>query len=156
MSDWPRASTHLPPTAPAPVRYRLVPLKPTLISTTDPAAMAGATGATAGWVPAVTTSGLYTDSCPVGDKSVASTNAPSVPALAIEQPSPSCHGVARPAALSGLAGTASEQFSEAAASADVCCVLIAAPVPSTGLVATSPSWAVATAPPANELAGGAA
>jgi hypothetical protein len=31
---------------------------------------------------------------------------------------------------------------------------MAAPVPSTGLVATSPSWAVAIAPPANELAGG--
>ena len=75
-----------------------------------------------------------------------------MPALAIEQPSPSCHGVARPAALSGLAGTLSEQFIEVAACAAVCLVSIAAPVPSTGLVATSPSWAVATAPPANELA----
>jgi hypothetical protein len=31
---------------------------------------------------------------------------------------------------------------------------MAAPVPSTGAVATSPSWTVAIAPPANELAGG--
>ena len=85
---------------------------------------------------------------------VASTNAPSVPALAIEQPSPSCHGVARPAAVSGLAGTVSEQFSEAAASAAVWLRLMAAPVPSTGAVATSPSCVVASAPPANELAGG--
>ena len=58
MTDWPEASTHLPWTAPAPVRNRLVPLKPTLISTTEPAAMVGAAGVTAGWVPAVTTSGL--------------------------------------------------------------------------------------------------
>jgi hypothetical protein len=70
-----------------------------------------------------------------------------VPALAIEQPSPSCHGVARPAAVSGLAGTASEQFIEAAAWAAVWCGLTAAPVPpSTGVVATSPSCPVAAAP----------
>jgi flagellar motor component MotA len=76
--------------------------------------------------------------------------------LAIEQPSPSCHGVARPAALSGLAGTASEQFSEAAAWAAVWFRLMAAPVPSTGVVAMSPSVVVAMAPLANELAGGTA
>jgi hypothetical protein len=35
-------------------------------------------------------------------------------------------------------------------------MLIAAPVPSTGVVATSPSWVVATAPLSNELAGGTA
>jgi hypothetical protein len=52
-----------------------------------------------------------------------------------------------------LAGTASEQFSEVAASAAVWFRLMAAPVPSTGADATSPSWAVAIAPPANELAG---
>jgi hypothetical protein len=73
--------------------------------------------------------------------------------LAIEQPSPSCHGVARPAAVSGLAGALSEQFIEVAACAAVWCVLMAAPVPSTGVVATSPSWAVAIAPLANESAG---
>jgi hypothetical protein len=48
----------------------------------------------------------------------------------------------------------SEQFIEAAASAAVWFRLIAAPVPSTGAVATSPSWKAASAPPANELAGG--
>src|SRR6201987_2092122 len=85
---------------------------------------------------------------------VASTNAPSVPALAIEQPSPSCHGVARPVALSGLAGTASVQFIEAAASAAGCFMLMPAPVPSTGFVARSPSCWVAVWPLANELAGG--
>jgi hypothetical protein len=52
-----------------------------------------------------------------------------------------------------LAGTASEQFIDAAACAAVCCVLMAAPVPSTGFVATSPSRKLATAPPANDLAG---
>jgi hypothetical protein len=76
--------------------------------------------------------------------------------LAIEQPSPSCHGVARPAALSGLAGTASEQFIEAAAWAAVWFMLMAAPVPSTGVVAMSPSVLAAMAPLANELAGGTA
>src|ERR1700751_5939272 len=79
---------------------------------------------------------------------VASTNAPSVPALAIEQPSPSCHGVARPVALSGLAGTASEQFIEAAARAAGWFLLMA------GFVARSPSVWVAIWPLANELAGG--
>src|SRR5215467_1960615 len=84
---------------------------------------------------------------------VASTNAPSVPRFAIEQPSPSCHGVARPWALSGLAGTASEQFRDAAAWSAVWFMLMAAPVPSTGVVATSPSWKKAIAPFANEFAG---
>jgi hypothetical protein len=74
--------------------------------------------------------------------------------LAIEQPSPSCQGVARPAAVSGFAGTASEQLSEAAAWAALWWVLMAAPVPSTGTVATSPSCAAARVPPANEFAGG--
>ncbi len=56
--------------------------------------------------------------------------------------------------MSGFAGTASEQFSEAAASAAVWFMLMAAPVPSTGVVARSPSCVVATGPLANELAGG--
>src|SRR6516165_1185974 len=87
---------------------------------------------------------------------VASTNAPSVPALAIEQPSPSCHGVARPAALSGLAGTVSVQFIDAAACAGVWFRLMALPAPSTGAVATSPICLKAIAPAANELAGATA
>src|SRR5271165_3007666 len=87
---------------------------------------------------------------------VASTNAPSVPALAIEQPSPSCHGVARPCALSGLAGTASVQFIDAAACAAVWFKLMTLPAPSTGAVATSPSWNWAIRPLANELAGATA
>ena len=102
--------------------------------------MVGTTGASAGVVPAVMTSGLYTCSVPFGDRMVASTNAPSVPVVASEQPSPSCHGVARPLALSGLAGTVMVQFIDAAACAAVWFRLIAAPVPSTGLVARSPSW----------------
>ena len=58
MTDWPDASTQLPCCAPAPVSTRLVPLKPTSMITLEPAAIVGAVGATAGWVPAVTTSGL--------------------------------------------------------------------------------------------------
>src|SRR5262249_12440002 len=69
-----------------------------------------------------------------GARIVASTNASSL-AFVIVQPSPSCHAVASPAALSGLAGTVSVQFSEFAASAAVWVRLIAAPVGSTGLVA---------------------
>ena len=87
---------------------------------------------------------------------VASTNAPSVPAFAIEQPSPSCHGVARPRALSGLFGTVSVQFIDAAACAAVWFRLIAAPVPSTGLVARSPSWKNAVWPVAKLGAAGTA
>src|SRR5215831_3101545 len=80
-------------------------------------------------------------------------NAPWVPALAIEQPSPSCHGVARPCAVSGLAGTVSEQFIDSAAWAGVWFMLMASPAPSTGVVARPPSLNVATGPLANELAG---
>jgi hypothetical protein len=79
-----------------------------------------------------------------------------VPAFAIEQPSPSCHGVARPCALSGLAGTASEQFIDAAACAAVWVRLMALPVPSTGAVATSPSCLKAVWPLAKEFAGATA
>src|SRR5580692_11151978 len=84
---------------------------------------------------------------------VASTKAPSLPAFVIVQPSPSCHGVARPRALSGLLGTVSVQFIDAAACAAVWFRLMAAPVPSTGLVATSPSWRKAVCPLAKLAAG---
>src|SRR5579859_5228581 len=87
---------------------------------------------------------------------VASTNAPSVPVFCSEQPSPSCHGVARPLALSGLAGTVIVQFIDAAACAAVWFRLIAAPVPSTGLVARSPSRKNAVRPVAKLGAAGTA
>src|SRR5260370_42062856 len=77
---------------------------------------------------------------------VASTKGPSLAAFVIVQPSPSGHGVARPRALSGLFGTVSGQFKDAAACAAVWFRLIAAPVPSTGVVATSPSWRNAVRP----------
>ena len=89
----------------------------------------GTTGATAAVVPWVITSGSYTDSAPVaGFRMVAWTNAPRAAELAIVQPDcagvmpagpSSCHGVARPCALSGLAGTMMRQFTLAAAAAAV-------------------------------------
>src|ERR1700730_9101019 len=85
---------------------------------------------------------------------VASTKAPSLAAFVIVQPSPRCHGGARPRALSGLFGTVSVQFNDAAACAAVWFRLMAAPVPSTGLVATSPSWRKAVRPLAKLAAGG--
>src|SRR6516165_8544964 len=145
---------HLPCRAPRPCSTRLLPLKPTSMITCDPRAMVGATGVAAGVVPAVMTSGLYTCSPPFGARMVASTNAPSVPVFASEQPSPSCHGVARPRALSGLAGTVSVQFIDAAAWAAVWFRLMAAPVPSTGLAARSPSGKNAVWPLAKLGAGG--
>src|SRR3984957_14578241 len=70
------------------------------------------------------------------------------------QPSPSWYGVARPLALRGLFGTVSVQFIDVAASAAVWFRLIAAPVPSTGLVARSPSGKKAVGPLAKVAAGG--
>ncbi len=89
---------------------RLSPLKPKSMVTTASAGIAGTTGATAGDVPWVTTSGSYTESCPVaGSMIVACTNA-CVPTLSMLQPSPlSWYGVASPCALSGFAGTAMVQ-----------------------------------------------
>ena len=116
--------------------------------------MVGGTGVAAGADPAVMTSGLYTCSWPPGDRIVASTKAPSVPAGAIEQPSPSCPGGASPLADSGWAGTVSVQFIDAAACAAVWVRLMAAPVPSTGLVARSPSDRSAVGPLAKLGAGG--
>src|ERR1700722_3103799 len=155
MTDWPSASTQLPWRAPRPSSSRLVPLKPTSMMTCDPRGILGTTGAAAAVVPASMTSGLYTCSVPFGDKMVASTNACSVP-VASEQPSPSCHGVASPRALSGLFGTVSVQFSEAAAWSAFWFRLIAAPVPSTGLVARSPSWLKAIRPVSKFAAAGTA
>jgi len=62
--------------------------------------------------------------------------------------------VARPLALSGLAGTVIVQFIDAAACAAVWFRLMAAPVPSTGLVARSPSEKNAVRPLAKLGAGG--
>src|SRR5580704_11226369 len=156
MTDWPSASTQLPCRAPRPWRTRLVPLKPTSTITWEPRAIVGAAGVAAAVVPAVMTSGLYTCTWPFGARMVASTNAPSVPAFAIEQPSPSCHGVARPCADSGLAGTVRVQFIDARACAAVWFRLIALPAPSTGTVARLPSWRKAVCPLANVAAGGTA
>src|ERR1700745_4454792 len=100
----------LPCCAPAPTRASALPLKPRLRMTCEPAAIVGATGATAGVVPWLTTSGLYTWIWPFGARIVASMNTPSVPPLAQVQPSPSWNGVARPAAVGGLAGTDTGQF----------------------------------------------
>src|SRR5436305_289460 len=78
-------------------------------------------------------------SWPFGDKMVASMNTPSVPPLAQVQPSPSSHGVARPAAVSGLAGTDTVQLVEFAASAVVWAKLIAAPDASTAFDPAAPA-----------------
>ena len=83
--------------------------------TCEPAAIVGAAGATAGVVPWLITSGLYTWSWPFGARIVASMNTPSVPPLAQVQPSPRTQGEASPWAVSGLAGTDTVQFIEAAA-----------------------------------------
>ena len=62
--------------------------------------------------------------------------------------------MARPRALKGLSGTVSVQFIDVAASAALWFRLMAAPVPSTGLVARSPSGKVAVGPLAKVAAGG--
>jgi hypothetical protein len=69
----------------------------------------------------------------------------------IEQPSPSLYGVARPCAVSGFHGTDRVQFCDAVAWSADWLRLMAAPVPSTGLVATSPSCVVAIGPAAKSL-----
>src|SRR5215471_7505117 len=77
--------------------------------TTAPWGRAGTTGGTAGLAPRSTTSGSYADTWPVaGSKTAASTNAESSGLDSAQGPVPSsvsCHGVARPFALSGSAGT---------------------------------------------------
>src|SRR5436309_14532139 len=129
----------LPCRAPAPTRARAPPLNPALRMTCEPAAIVGGTGATAGVVPWLMTSGSYTMSWPFGDRMVASMNTPSVPPLAQVQPSPSTHGVASPWALSGLAGTDTVQLVEFAASAVVWVKLNAAPDASTAFDPAAPA-----------------
>src|SRR5690242_15203971 len=99
--------------------------------TCEPRAIVGGVGATSGVVPWSITSGLYTWSWPFGARIVASMNTPSVAPLAQVQPSPSSHGVARPLAVSGRAGTVTVQFVESAASACVWAKLNAFPAAST-------------------------
>src|SRR6185312_12611227 len=70
---------------------------------------------------------------------VASMNTPSEPPLAQVQPSPSSHGVARPVALSGLAGTDTVQLVELAASAVVWVKLKAFPAASTAFDPAAPA-----------------
>src|ERR1700751_4779986 len=89
----------------------------------------GSTGAAAGWVPCVITSGSYTLSWPfLGLRMGACTNAPRAAKLAMVQPEAaadipagpvSWYGVARPWALSGLAGTTMSHDALAAAAAAV-------------------------------------
>ncbi len=111
----------------APTWVRLVPLKPKSMVTTAFGGRVGTTGAAAGVVPCVMTSGSYTDSAPVaGFRMVAWTKAPRFPALAMVQPEAagviplapvSWYGVARPCADSGFAGTMMSQETLAAAAA---------------------------------------
>src|SRR5271165_3897327 len=86
----PRPLTQLPCASAlgvAPTWVRSVPLKPKSMVTMACRGSFGTTGATAGVVPAVMTSGLYTDSAPVrGFKMVAWTNAPRLTALVMVQP----------------------------------------------------------------------
>src|SRR5579875_265154 len=130
MTELLNASMHRPCTAPWPSRTRVLPLNPMLMITCEPGWMAGAAGGAAGVVPSVMTSGSYTWTWPSGARIVASTNAWRL-GLASEQPSASCHGVARPWALSGLAGTNRVQFIELAACAAVWFRLTGLPAAST-------------------------
>ena len=106
-------------------------------------------------VPCVITSGLYTWTEPFGATMVASTNACSAE-FAIEQPSPSTHGVARPCADSGFAGAVMVQVPDAAAWAAVWFRLSALPAPSTGALARLPSCRKAVWPLALLAAGATA
>src|SRR5690242_11007824 len=95
----------------APAWRRTSPLNPMSMVTTACRGSFGTTGLTAGLVPLVMTSGLYTYSFPVaGSRMVAWTNAPSSSELIIWQPEAagdvpagpvSRNGVARPLAVSG-------------------------------------------------------
>src|SRR5580692_10280994 len=82
-TQWPWIRARgVPPTC-----VRVPPLKPKSIVTTAPLGSLGTTGATAGRVPFVITSGSYTDSFPVaGSRIVACTKAPRLAAFAMVQP----------------------------------------------------------------------
>src|ERR1700760_787978 len=125
--------------APRPTRASALPLNPALRMTCEPRAIVGGVGATAGVVPWLITSGLYTWIWPFGARIVASMNTPSVPPLAQVQPSPSTHGVARPWAVSGRSGTVTVQFVESAASASVWVKLNAFPAASTAFEPARPT-----------------
>src|ERR1700759_3467689 len=125
--------------APRPTRASALPLNPALRMTCEPRAIVGGVRATAGVVPWLITSGLYTWIWPFGARIVASMNKPSVPPLAQVQPSPSTHGVARPLALSGRAGTVTVQFVESAASACVWLKLTAPPPASSAFEPARPA-----------------
>src|SRR5690242_6579008 len=86
---------------------------------------------------------------------VASTNACSAE-FAIEQPSPSTHGVARPCADSGFAGAVMVQVPDAAAWSAFWFRLSALPAPSTGALARLPSCLKAVGPLALLAAGATA
>src|SRR6516225_8107960 len=129
----------LPCRAPRPTRASALPLYPTLRMTCEPRAIVGGVGAASGWLPSVITSGLYTWSWPFGARIVASMNTPSVSPLTQVQPSPSTHGVARPLAVSGRAGTVTVQFIEFAASACVWAKLNAFPAASTAFDPARPT-----------------
>jgi hypothetical protein len=111
----------------APTWVRFVPLKPKSMVTTACRGSLGSTGAAAGCVPWVITSGSYTLSCPfLRFRIVACTNAPRLATLAMVQPEASgdipsgpvsWYGVARPWALSGLGGTMMSHDTLAAAAA---------------------------------------
>ena len=131
ISELPNASRQLPCRAPRPTSASAPPLYPTLRMTCEPRAIVGGVGATAGVVPWLITSGLYTWIWPFGARIVASMNTPSVPPFAQVQPSPRTQGEARPLAVSGWAGTVTVQFVESAASACVWAKLNAAPAAST-------------------------
>ena len=70
---------------------------------------------------------------------MASTNTPSVPPLAHVQPSPSTHGVASPWAVSGLAGTDTVQFIDAAACSAFWLKLNVLPAASTAFAPARPA-----------------
>src|SRR5690242_8941287 len=110
--------------------------------TCEPRATVGGVGATAGVVPWLITSGLYTVTWPFGARIVASMNTPSVPPFSQLQPSPSTHGVAMPWAVSGWSGTVTVQFVEFAASAGVWAKLNAFPAASTAFDPAGPDGPV--------------
>ena len=126
---------------------RVPPLKPKSIVTTAPFGSLGTTGAAAGRVPFVITSGSYTHSFPVaGSKIVACTKAPRFAAFAMVQPEAagdappgpvSRYGVASPIAVNGCWGTMIAQFTFAVGVADGHCAVPGVASPPDALQASS-------------------